>query len=393
MDIYLLDDQMRRVDVFDTYKTFIWTERWIPPHEFELETVNDHRATEAFFNGRYLWIQGSEHVMVVETTTVIHDEDERLLRVMGRSVEKWMEDRIAASTFGPTEDGGGNEVIWKLTATPTQAIRDIVRKGLTLQAGDTNSHINTVVDTDFGSIPVPAAAEFQVRPSPVLPMINDISSVYNLGWGIFRLGDVPGMEFRVSTGDDRTTGQTTLPPVVFGEELGNLSNIGTLQSIKEYKNVAYVFSKKASVVVYGDNVDSNITDDERRVLFVDANDTDDTIPAGAELTALLTRRGLDELAKHKPILAFDGEADQSSGYVYGEDYKLGDRVEFRDSYGNRNIMVVSEQIFVVDSEGFKSYPTLSFYEMTVAGSWDAYNVTQTWHDVPDDFDHEWADLP
>lgn len=398
MDLYILDVNMRRVDVFDAYKSLIWTERLLPPCEFELETVHNQQSQKIFQNGSFVWIQGSDRVMVIETATVVHDEDERILRVFGRSVEKWFEDRVAAQSLGPTVDAAGNDVTWMFTATPAQAMRDIVRKGLTLQTSDSNGYVAPIVDVTVGSIPEPSATEFQIRPGPVLPMLSEIGEVYHLGWKLARVGDVAQMNFQVFTGDDRTTTQTENTPVVFGEELGNLTNIGTLESIKEYKNVAYVFSKKVSIEVFADGVDPTLAGFERRVLFVDATDIPDNDENNeplttSDITAILQRRGKNELSKHKPILAFDGEAEKNSGYVYNLDYKLADRVEFRDAFGNLNVMIVSEQIFVVDAEGSKSYPTLTFHEMTVSGSWDAYNPTQMWDDVTDDFDHEWLDLP
>ena len=75
------------------------------------------------------------------------------------------------------------------------------------------------------------------------------------------------------------------------------------------------------------------------------------------------------------------------------DYNLGDIVELRDDFGNKIMMRVTEHTFTIDSDGKKSYPTLSNGTLTTAGSWLDYNPTQMWTDVPDDADHEWTDLP
>ena len=92
-------------------------------------------------------------------------------------------------------------------------------------------------------------------------------------------------------------------------------------------------------------------------------------------------------------MVVEGEADQNSGYVYGVDYFLGDRVEFRDAYGNRSIMVVTEQVLTVDGDGTKHHPTLTYYGTVTPDTWEAYNPTQYWLDVPDAATHEWLDLP
>lgn len=393
MDLYVLDNDLRRVDIFDAYSSMVWAERVLPHGEFELETADTPRAREVFRVGRMLAIQKSNRVMIVESVSVMNKDEERKLRVLGRSAERWFEDRVAAPGILPTADAEGNEVLWKFSGTPQQTIREIAKKSLILDQTDAQSHILPITDTTYGSILVTETAEFQIKPNQADKLMNDIAEVYSIGWRLVRFEDGSALDFQVFTGDDRTTGQTVFSPVVFSEELGNLTNVNTIESSKEYKNVAYVFGKKASAIVYADNVDPAITGNERRVLYVDASDLDDDIQPGPELEKALRRKGLDELAKRRPVLAFDGEADKYSGYVYGQDYNLGDRVEFRDQFGNRNTMIVTEQVFIVDGEGARSYPTLSYHDITIVGSWAAYNPTQVWSDIPNDANHEWADLP
>lgn len=392
MDLYILDEQFRPVEIFDTYNSVIWTERINPPCGIEIDTVNDARARQIFTEGRAIHIQGSDRVMIVETVTVAHDEDESLLKVLGRSTERWFDDRVAALALSGTADSEGNEIPWKITGTPGKVMREIASKSLTLQPSDANSFIEPIQDITFGSIMEADPGEFQLKAGLATELLNEIAEIYGMGWRLVKTTTPSKFAFETFTGDDRTTTQTARKPVVFGETLGNLTNLSTIRSNKDYKNVAYVFSPKAATIVYADNVDPSITGPERRVLFVEASNVDDSV-TGPELLSALQKVGKDELAKHQPIAAFEGEASKASGYVYNVDYSLGDRVEFRDSSGNRSIMVVTEQTFVVDAEGSKSYPTLSFFGLTVAGSWDAYNPTQMWDDVPDDSDHEWEDLP
>ena len=72
---------------------------------------------------------------------------------------------------------------------------------------------------------------------------------------------------------------------------------------------------------------------------------------------------------------------QNSTYKYGVDYGLGDLVELRDSSGNINVMRVTEQIFVSDKEGIRSYPTLTFDMLITPGTWLARPTNQQWADV------------
>lgn len=393
MDIFTLDDQLRRYEVFDAYKSLIWVERNRGPGEFELYTMNTKAARDILQKGRHITIRGSKYVMVVETHTYIAGSEERLLKIYGRGYEKIFEDRVVASSLGATEDATGKEVLWTFTAEGSQAIRDIVRKATTLKPADTITYLQPIVDVTEGTIEEDDAGSYSIRPSSLFDAVNEIAEVYRLGWGIERPADEPELFFKVTTGVDRTTGQATVPPVVFSEELGNLTDISTVESDRGYKNVAYVFGKRGAIEVTRPDENPAVTGLDRRVVFVVADDIDDSVATGAPYNAELTRRGLVELAKHKPVMAFEGEARESSTYVYGLDYNLGDLIEHRDEFGNRNYMVVSEQTLVVDAEGIRSYPSLTYYKQAVVGTWDAYNPTQNWDDVPNDTAHEWDDLP
>ena len=120
MDIFTLDDQLRRYEVFDAYKSLIWVERNRGPGEFELYTMNTKAARDILQKGRHITISGSKYVMVVETHTYIAGSEERLLKVYGRGYEKIFEDRVVASSLGATEDATGKEVLWTFTAEGSQ---------------------------------------------------------------------------------------------------------------------------------------------------------------------------------------------------------------------------------------------------------------------------------
>jgi hypothetical protein len=111
----------------------------------------------------------------------------------------------------------------------------------------------------------------------------------------------------------------------------------------------------------------------------------------AALNALLTARGLQELAKHNNITAFDGEIPKNGTYQYEKDYFLGDIAEVRNQDGVVNNVRVTEQIMSQDASGEKSYPTLSSRLVITPGVWAAWDSNQAWADV-DDNEH-WADLP
>lgn len=101
----------------------------------------------------------------------------------------------------------------------------------------------------------------------------------------------------------------------------------------------------------------------------------------AAMNVKLQQRGKEELAKNRSLSAFDGELSQLSVYKYNSGYNLGDLVEMRNSDGVANQMRVTEQIFVSDSEGERSYPTLTIDLFITPGSWFAWDFNQVWQDA------------
>ena len=101
----------------------------------------------------------------------------------------------------------------------------------------------------------------------------------------------------------------------------------------------------------------------------------------AYVNPLLVQRGKEELAKNRSLSAFDGELSQHSNYKYNTGYNLGDLVEMRNTDGVTNQMRVTEQIFVSDSEGERSYPTLTIDLFITPGSWFAWDFNQVWADA------------
>jgi hypothetical protein len=212
----------------------------------------------------------------------------------------------------------------------------------------------------------------------VYATIKSICDAYDLGFRLVRALDLSELYFNVYSGNDRTTSQTVLPPVVFSPELDNLEDVSELTSIAQYKNVAVVFAPNGVVTVYAAGADASTSGFARRVIYVDASDV--TLAAPAALTAELTLRGQQALSENTSLSAFDGEIPQFGSYRYGVDYDLGDLVEVRNSDGITNNMRVTEQIFVSDSQGERSYPTLAIKLLITPGSWLAWESNNVWDD-------------
>jgi hypothetical protein len=321
----------------------------------------------------------SKRVMTIETAENTYDtEGRRLLKLTGRSLESILEDRVARGTMADLTTAPK----WVLTGTPKaiveQMFHDICVTGI-LTAYDVIAGV--IEDSIFPVDTVPAPDDVitvEVDPTTLYTAIKNVSDMYNMGFRLVRDLDTSNLYWDVYMGSDRTTQQTTLPAVVFSTDLDNLQNVTELSSIALYKNVAYVFSPVGTVIVYPDDVDPEVEGFERRILMVKADDITDEDPEDA--LAKLTQRGREELAKSRRFSAFDGEVSQYSIYKYDQDYYLGDYVEQRNSDGFTNKMQVTEQIFVSDEQGERSYPTLTINQYILPGSWADPYYNRFWTD-------------
>lgn len=387
MDVLVLDTLFRRNAIIDQYESFIWTERYSSYGDFELVVRIDRTSREKLSVGSYVTHERTSRVMVVESVEEKTDESGiRRITASGRSIEYWMEER---STRNPAPSSGAGIPVWSITDTPLNIIHNvfntICRTNVTYPS-DNLPFLVTGNVYDLGSIGFPPEIiTVEVKPMTVYTFIKQMCDMYNLGFRLIRVFDRGYVLFNVYTGHDRTSLQTARDPVIFSSELDNLSDTSQYTSVSESKNVAYVYGKNGSAIVYNQDVSEETKGSARKVLVVTADDID--LPAGPELDAALQQRGHEELSKYRPIIAFDGKIPQLNSYIYGEHYNLGDIVEVRNNEGTANNMRVTEQIFVSDEEGYREYPTLTTDMLITPGSWLAWDAGQAWEDA----DEYWED--
>jgi hypothetical protein len=391
VEIYTLDPLLRRQYVTDRFSSLIWTERWQSTGDFQLDVVSNPVNRSRFKPDTYLALNKSNYVMRVESVEDDVDANgQKLLIIKGRSIEAILSDRVAFSIEGNTT----TTPKWTITDTPAAVARKIYHDICVTGVLNTADIIPYVTEGTF--MPASTIAEpidpitLEMEPTTVYEAITQVCQSWALGFRMLRNGDLTQLYFDIYAGSDRTTAQTTLPPVVFAPELDNLQNTKELTTIDSTKNVAYVYSPAGFAEVYASGVDPAVEGLERRVLVVNASDITSDNP---NVTAALNQRGYQELAKYRVLQAFDGEISQNSQYVYGRDYNLGDLVETRNTDGVTNNMRVTEQIFVEDQNGERSYPTLTLNTFINTGSWLSWTSDKAWFDFDADTTSVWGTQP
>lgn len=366
MEVYVLDPLLRRHTVVDQFESLIWTERYSEIGDFELVVASSPATRRLFRPGVRLAMNESHRVMLVETYEDGEDDEGKdILSIKGRSIEAITKDRTTEA--------------WAGTDPPATLIRDIAHDSMVAPAisYDEIPFLNIGTFLPEGTIPEPTdPVTIDIRPQNLYETLKPLADAYDLGFHIIREYDMSRLWFDVYTGNDRTTGQGVLTPVVFSKSLDNLRSTKELITIENAKNVAYVYSGSYSEIVFADGVDpEDLSGFDRRVLIEVADDLDDTDP---NFFDLMIQRGKEKLGEARMYHAFDGEIPQTSQYQYQKDYFLGDIVEVRGENDVTNKMRVTEQIFVSDREGERSYPTLSKSQFITPGSWQSWQYTKFW---------------
>ena len=395
MELYTLDDSFRRQEVIDSYESLIWTERFNEVGDFELDIQTSARLKGLLRPETFLAMNNSNRVMQIETVTDSVDADhKRMMKVTGPSLESITKQRFAWKP-GPV---WGLYADHKYLGFPASLVRqlfsEICIEGMISPKDVYDQLLDGVPDTLYypSLIPEPGnSIVYKREPKTLFEAMKDLMDAYWLGFRIVREPSQSYICWDVYTGNDRTSKQDTFDPVIFSPSLDTLQNTNELTDISNYKNVAMIGPDGFAGPFYSyvDITSSKATYTEpsdapsgfkRRVvgavIQVDNEDPDNLSPAAQAFSY-----GRIQLGQAKKVYALDGEVNQYGDYRYGKDYELGDRVEMCANDGLTNRMIVTEQIFVSDGEGERSYPTLTLETSVQPGTWASYNGVSQWADL------------
>lgn len=391
MEVYVLDSLLRRIEVVDKFESLIWTERFSEVGDFQLDLKSTLENRRLFTEGTRLAINESYRVMKVETVEDTTDADgKNMLKITGFSIEDVLRNRVAKYSMLNTTE----EPTWDLTGTPidvaTTMFDHICRDGA-LSLLDKIPFLMPGSIFAPGTIPEPTSPiAISQSPDFLYNAIKGVLDPYSIGFRLIRNFDASQLYFDIYTGNDRTSRQTILTPVIFSPAMDNVQNTTEYKTVAGSKNVAYVFTSEGYMVVVAENIDPEIEGFERRVLVVNASDITADI---LDVEDAMYQRGIEALNGARGQSLFDGEINQYNEYTYGVDYDLGDLVEMRNKDGIISYKRVTEQIFVSDEQGDRSYPTLYADIFAGENDWLSYNNKSTvWMDYDDDLTATWGSL-
>lgn len=114
------------------------------------------------------------------------------------------------------------------------------------------------------------------------------------------------------------------------------------------ENAKYLFTSMFSQVAINNEVYYGEVGDFECTLIELSND---------EYVTQMRQRGAKELSENPEVVSFEGEAETSTTYVYGEDFFNGDIVQVANEYGHETAARIVEIVISDSEEGYSVYPT------------------------------------
>ena len=351
MDIMVLNKNFESVAIIDSYKSFIWTDRYDEYGDFEIYLPMDSKWFEVLEADYYLWLKESEHCMIVEDFKIEADVEEgNHLIVTGRSLESILDRRVL---WGQRVYSGSLQT----------AIQSMLNDCI-ISPSITERQISNFIFTASNDAKITALTiDQQYMGDNLYDVIKALCEENNIGFKVV-LTDDNKFEFSLYAGVDRSYSQTDNPYVIFSPGFSNIINSNFVSTKSTLKNVALVAgegegsARKLATVGTASGID-------RREYFCDASDisteTEDGTIATSEYTKQLQAKGTKELTEHTATTAFEGEVEATRPFTYGEDFFVGDIVQIANEYGNEGSACISELVITHDEEGLSIYPTFKTY--------------------------------
>lgn len=342
-------------------RSVTWTERYRTPGDFIISGPLSSSLREQLPLGTLISHMATYEIMFVENHEIKEDDGEPQIFITGRSLESWLENRVAGSNQNwASPPATIPNYTLAANYTHNQANRligDHIYPAYTVNASDDLAYIvptTTVTDTSGESI------ERVIKRGNVHQRLIELLEVDDLGIKTVRrsqFGAHAGSAyslFVIHSGSDKSSS------VIFSTDTKDLKSVGYLWSLKNLKNAALITGRYVETVVLPSD-----TGLDKRWMFVDASDIDDSltaVPTGGTLTSIRTQmqtRGREALKAQKVINLTNVEVSPASVYRYRRDYNIGDIVSVDGNYGDIEKRRVIEYVEIEDENGESSHPTLA----------------------------------
>lgn len=382
-ELYLLDENLKRKHIIDTYSNIIWAKRYNDIGDCELVIS----ATEENFNKikECKYISRTDDDMVCEIKKIDIQTDEEngnQLIITGTDIKNILNQRIVVkqTNFNGLVEDYIRKLINDSIINPTNAERKIKNFILADKVGFTEK-ISEQVTYDY-----------------VGDKIQELCKQYGWGYKVTIINE--NFVFALYKGEDKSA------YITFSQDYDNIATTEYSKDDSNIKNVALVAGEGEGVERVTTTIGAG-TGIDRHELYIDARDVSSEIdynelissyPNGVEKTinnviyyqvngtniAILTKddegevskvqlcsniyienlknTGYEKMSAYTSVTSFTGEVIVGVNYIYKKDYDLGNIVSIVNEYGISIKARICEIIENQDENGYSMEPTFENIE-------------------------------
>lgn len=362
-NIEVLNQNFELISVISEYESFIWTDRYNTPGDFEIYSPVTAENLQYLVRDNYIRFASSDHLMIVED--IVYESDAegsgRRVQVVGRSLESILDRRII---WGVCDVNGNLQ----------DEVQRIFNENIINPSNPDRQISNFVFERSNDSRITSLTINAQYTGDTLLSIIQNITEQFDIGWKIV-LNDSNQFVFSFYVGVDRSYAQNDTPYVVFSPEYENVIKSTYTIAGATIKNVVLVCGEfRQNTYSYDSDSESATATNERpktyrtvgsgsglarRELF--ANESGIEQYEGMteeEYEGKLDQFGTEELKNYVLTKKFDGQYETNINFKFGTDFFIGDTVEVADEFGNQAASKVIEFIWSNNiSNGEEAYPT------------------------------------
>ena len=355
MNIYVLDTSFKVIDVIDEYISVIWTRRYFSYGDFELYLMASENNLDILSAGNYLVREQDivsqnefHNVMIISNRDIKTDvENGDNIIVTGYCLKSILKRRIIPNQT-------------TLSGTVENCITHLLKDNIINPSNTARAITNFVLGTN--SIINSNTMQRQITGDNLSEAITEICMTYGYGYDVYISNG--NFVFYIYEGADRSYDQTANPYIIFSTEFDNLITSDYVQNNDNYANAAVVAGEgegdERKKVTVGTASGLN-----RYEVWIDARNSlsNNGEISESDYLNMLRQEGVEELSELTTTTSFEGEVDDTTNFVIGKDYFLGDCVQVENDYGISAKTRIIEVIESEDENGSDIIPTFSEMEV------------------------------
>ena len=353
------------IGIIDTAKSVIWRSVYYGVGDFEVYVQATQNTRELLSVGNYVTRQDNNEIGIIEKVEIKADKfDGLMITASGRFAKSILDRRLIYNLSGTINAATilrGNVELQVRKIVEENAISCAFdsRRNIPLLELGALANIQLVIVDENGN-----AAQKQVSYENLLEYSDAVLQEYELSARVTLDAERKKLQYSVFSGEDRSEeNESGNEPVIFSEDYDNLKDSAYSLDKTSCKNSALVGGEGEGTARFYALAAGSETGLARREVWVDASSISKTYKdaGGTEQTysndvysGFLLERGRQSLSALKPVEAFGGSLDVTSGnFVFNRDFFLGDVVTVESErigiYKRVRIISVTE---VQDENGY-----------------------------------------